>query len=76
MATNPAPTSEDTLVGITTRTIHFARTEHGTREIVETRAVPAGTEVYVREARNGKLRLRVPGTLLFASVYADAVTAA
>lgn len=67
----------ESLVGTTTRAIHFVRVDHATKVVQEIALMPEGTEVYVRDGRRaGQLRLRVPGTLLSAAVSADAVTAA
>jgi hypothetical protein len=72
--TTPTPAAEpdETLVGTTTRPVHFHRCDHKTREVLEIRLMPPGTEVYAH-VRRGKLQLRVPGTLLTATVGADAV---
>jgi hypothetical protein len=72
MTATPAAVPDETLVGATTRPVLFRRCDHETREVLEIRLMPPGTEVYAH-VRRGKLQLRVPGTLLAATVGADAV---
>ncbi len=57
------PDMNETLIGHTTRPIHFAYVEHGTRIVREIRKAPAGTEVYVRESKRRGLVARIPGSL-------------
>jgi len=52
----------ETLTGTTTREVTFRIRDPRTRECIATRRFPAGTEVYVREDRKGRLQARVCGT--------------
>lgn len=65
----------ETLVGNTTRDITFgaAGADRVVRDFCK---VPAGTEVYVTERRNGTLRLRLPGTLFTQDVNGSSVVPA
>jgi hypothetical protein len=53
----------DTMTGTTARPVTFTLVDQSKR-VVQTHTAPAGTEVYASERRDGKLNIRIPGTLL------------
>lgn len=64
---------DDTLVGITNRSIYFTRRGLASGQATTGSSYEAGTEVYVTGLRDGWVSVRIPGTLLeqrvtFASV--------
>ncbi len=69
MTTN---TSTEQLTGYTTREATFAITNTRTREVVEIRRFPAGTEV-VCKVRGDILQARIPGTCFAQDLYFSAV---
>lgn len=52
----------------TTRPIIFRYVDRVTKVVSDFTEMPAGTTVYVGTARDGSLKLRIPGTLLTANV--------
>lgn len=64
--TSTAETAEN-MVGTTTRRVTFDNSKG------DTHRYPAGTQVYVRETRDGWLLIRVPGTLFTQKVNGNTV---
>lgn len=52
------------MLGHTTRTMTFTYTDPTTTQVSDYTKIPAGTLVHVHERRDGRLTLRLPGTLL------------
>ena len=67
-------TTNETLIGRTTREIVFSRPPEFRETSRVTRRMPAGTEVYARpRAKGDGLNIRIPGTLFTPHVPGSAV---
>jgi len=63
------------LVAVTTRPVAMVAVHPTTTQALHHETIPAGTEVYVRETRQG-FDIRLPGTLLTQSVDPSSITPA